>query len=213
MVGEGVLHECLLHPQVEEVLVIGRKPCGYSHPKIKEIIMDDFFKISKHENELQGYDACFFCSGTSILRRTEGEYRKITYDMTLAVARILAARCPDMTFCYVSGAGTDSTENGKVLWARIKGKTENDLFRLPFKQVFAFRPGYIQPTKGLRHTLWFYKTCSWLYPVWRTLFPSFVSTLREVGVAMINATLYGYDRQILEVKDINTLAKIGNHHT
>lgn len=207
MVGEGVLHECLQHPQVEEVLVIGRKPCGVSHPKLKEIIHKDFFDITGIEDQLSGYNACYFCLGVSSVGMKEPEYYKLTYTLTMNVAQALSRLNPDMVFCYISGAGTDSTEKGRSMWARVKGKTENDLMKLPFKEVYAFRPGYMHPTPGLKNTLSFYKYIGWLYPFFRKFFPNTASTLAELGQAMINVTLYGYDKKILEVKDIVALAK------
>jgi uncharacterized protein YbjT (DUF2867 family) len=207
MVGEGVLHECLLHPQVESVLVINRKPCGVVHPKLKEIIHNDFFDLSSIENQLAGYDACFFCLGVSSVGMKEPEYYKLTYTLTLHVAETLIKQDPAMAFCYISGKSTDSTEKGRMMWARVKGKTENDLFKLPFKGVYAFRPGYMHPTKGLKNTLSSYKYITWMYPFFRTFFPNYVSTLKELGLAMINSALFGYDKKVLEVKDIKTLAK------
>ena len=165
MVGEGVLHECLLHPQVEAVMVINRKPCGISHPKLKEIIHTDFFDLSGIQNQLEGYDACFFCLGVSSIGMKEPEYYRMTYTLTINVAQTLSKLNPGMTFCYISGSGTDSTEKGRQMWARVKGKTENDLMKLPFKQVFNFRPGFMYPTKGLKNTLPFYKYISWMYPI------------------------------------------------
>lgn len=206
MVGEGVLHECLLHPQVEAVLVINRKPCGVVHPKLKEIIHTDFFNLSAIESQLSGYNACFFCLGVSSIGMKKPEYYKLTYTLTLNVAQTLSRLNSDMTFCYVSGSGTDSTEKGRSMWARVKGKTENDLLKLPFKQVYNFRPGYMHPTPGLKNTLPYYKYLSWLYPVVRAVFPQFASTLAELGQAMINTVLIGYDKPILDVKDIVKLA-------
>jgi len=150
MVGEGVLHECLKHQEVEQVLVINRKPCGVAHPKLKEIIHTDFFDITPILPELSGFNACYFCLGVSSVGLPEAEYRRLTYDLTLHVAAQLAQINPSITFCYVSGAGTDSTEKGKSMWARVKGKTENDLMKLPFKKVYAFRPGYMHPTRGFK---------------------------------------------------------------
>lgn len=207
MVGEGVLHECLMHPAVETVLVINRKPCGVSHPKLKEIIVKDFFDLKSIEEKLSGYNACYFCLGVSSIGKKEEEYSRLTYDLTLNFAEILSRLNPEMTFCYVSGDGTDSTEKGKTMWARVKGKTENDLMKLPFKKVFAFRPGYMQPTKGLKNTLIYYKFGSWLYPLFKLIIPSHVSTLRQLGLAMINVTLKGYDRSVLEVRDIIRLSE------
>lgn len=207
MVGEGVLHECLQHADVERVLVVGRKPSGVTHPKISEIVHADLYDLTPVEDRLSGYNACFFCLGTTSVGKSEAEYYAVTYTLTLHVAGILSRHNPDMTFCYISGAGTDSSENGRLMWARIKGKTENDLMQLPFKRVYNFRPGYIQPTKGLRNTLSFYRYIAWLYPVFKLLFPKHVSTLRELAMAMINAALTGYEKAVLEVPDILKLAK------
>jgi hypothetical protein len=209
MVGEGVLIECLQHPQVEAVLVINRKPCGVTHPKLKEIIHKDFFDLSAIEDQLSGYNACYFCLGVSSVGMKEPEYYKVTYTLTLNVGQTLSKLNPDMTFCYISGAGTDSTEKGRSMWARVKGKTENDLAKLPFKQEFNFRPGFMKATDGQKNVISLYKYISWLYPILRRFFPGTVSTLAEVGQAMINVTLYGYDKQILEVRDIVAVAKKG----
>jgi len=207
MVGEGVLHECLLHPDVESVLVINRKPCGVKHEKLKEIIHKDFFDLSSIEDKLTGYNACYFCAGISSIGKKEDEYKHITYDLTMQVAKTLVKLNPDMTFCYVSGVGTDSTEKGRSMWARVKGKTENDLLKLPFKAAYMFRPGYIQPTKGLKNTFLVYKLGAPFYSVWKLLFPKYVCTLKELGLAMINSALYGSDKKILECKDIVQLSK------
>jgi hypothetical protein len=207
MVGEGVLHECLQHPLIEEVLIINRKPSGMQHPKLKEIIHADFSDITPIQEQLRGYDACFFCLGVSSVGMKEDEYYRLTYTLTLNFAKVLAAVNPGMTFEYVSGASTDSTEKGRSMWARVKGKTENDLAKLPFKSVYNFRPGYMHPTPGLKNTNKYYKYITWLYPIIRIISPNSVSKLSEMGQAMINAALYGYDKQILEVKDINALAK------
>lgn len=207
MVGEGVLHECLLHPDVEEVLVIGRRSARVIHPKLKEIIHSDFYDLSDVKDQLKGYNACYFCLGVSSVGMKEKEYHRVTYDLTMHMATILAGQNPEMTFCYVSGSGTDSTEHGKLMWARVKGQTENDLMRLPFKAAYMFRPGFMKPTKGLKNTLKGYRFLAWLYPVVRPLFPNFVSTLKEVGLAMIHVTIRGYDKPILELKDIVKLAQ------
>lgn len=207
MVGEGVLHECLQSPDVEAVLIINRKPSGMSHPKLKEIIHANFFDLSPIQAQLGGYNACYFCLGVSSVGMKEEEYTQMTYTLTLHVAETLSKLNPDMTFCYVSGSATDSTEKGRSMWARVKGKTENDLMKLPFKAVYNFRPGYMHPTPGLKNTLPYYKYLSWMYPVVRKVFPNFVSTLAELGQAMLNVTLRGYSRPILEVKDIVATAK------
>ena len=210
MVGEGVLHECLQHPEVEAVLIINRKPSGVVHPKLKEIIHQDFFDITTIEDQLKGYNACYFCLGVSSVGMKEPEYYKLTYTLTMNVAQTLSRLNPDMTFCYVSGASTDSTEKGRQMWARVKGKTENDLAKLPFKQEFNFRPGFMLASKGAKNLLPYYKYIAWMYPFFRRFFPSLVCTLAEVGQAMINVTLYGYEKQILEVKDIVEAAKKGS---
>ncbi|HVV55680.1 MAG TPA: hypothetical protein VHC47_10165 [Mucilaginibacter sp.] len=207
MVGEGVLHECLLHPMVAEVLIVNRRPLGLDHPKLKEIIHKDFFDISPIETQLKDYDACFFCLGVSSVGMKEPDYYKLTYTLTLGFAGTLVRLNPDMTFEYISGASTDSTEKGRMMWARVKGKTENDLVKLPFKREYNFRPGYMHPTPGLKNTNKYYKYITWLYPILKRITPNSISTLSDMGKAMINAALYGYDKQILEVKDINLLAK------
>lgn len=206
MVGEGVLHECLQHPDVEHVLVINRKPCGYQHPKLRELIHADFSDFSSLEPELSPYNAAFLCMGVSSIGKNEALYRHITYDCTMALARPLARLNPGMTVTYVSGAGTDSSEQGRSMWARVKGKTENDLMSLPFKHAFAFRPAFILPTPGLTRTYRAYKVLAPLYPLLKLLMPRFVCTMRELGLAMINAALKGYDRRVVEVEDIKTLA-------
>lgn len=207
MVGEGVLHECLQHPMVEEVLIINRRPSGVSHPKLKELIHADFYDISPIEDQLEGYNACFFCLGVSSVGMKEPDYYRLTYTLTLGFATILARLNPGMTFEYISGASTDSTEKGRLMWARVKGKTENDLAKLPFKKEYNFRPGYLHPTPGMKNTNKYYKYITWLYPIVRFIAPKTVSRLSELGLAMINAAVYGYDKQILEVSDINLLAE------
>jgi uncharacterized protein YbjT (DUF2867 family) len=207
MVGEGVLHEALLHPDVEKVLVINRRTCGMTNPKLTEILHTDFLYLSPIENQMKGYNACFFCLGVSSVGINEEKYFSLTYTLTMNTAEILSNQNPEMTFCYISGAGTDSTENGRLNWARVKGKTENDLMKLPFKKVFAFRPGLLQPTKGLKNVHRFYGVFVLLYPVFRFLMPKYVTTLKELGQAMINSVLLGYDKSVIEVKDIILLSK------
>jgi len=206
MVGEGVLHECLLHPQIDEVLVINRKPCGMQHPKLKEIIHPDFFNLSPIKNQLAGYDACLFCLGVSSVGMKEPEYFKLTYTLTMHVASILSEVNQHMTFCYISGAATDSTEKGRMMWARVKGKTENDLQKLPFKKVYNFRPSMLEPTKGLKNTLSLYKYFGWIAPIIRYLAPNQISTLKQLGQAMIKTVLNGYQKNTIEVKDIKIIA-------
>jgi uncharacterized protein YbjT (DUF2867 family) len=207
MVGEGVLFEALSHPDVERVLVIVRRPSGMSHPKLKEIVHGDFYDLSAIENELVGYNACFFCLGVSSIGMKEEDYRHVTYDLTMSVAKTLSKLNPDMTFCYISGKGTDSSEQGRLMWARVKGKTENDLMKMPFKGVYAFRPGMLRATEGQKNTLKYYKYFAWLYPLLRFLYPSGVSTLKELGRAMIYVSMHGFDKPVLDVKDIVTVGK------
>lgn len=207
MVGEGVLHECLNNINVSEVLVINRKPCGVHHPKLKEIIHSNFYDFSKIKKELDGYNAAFLCLGVTSVGKKEEEYTKLTHTLTMHLAETLASVNKDMTVCYVSGTGTDSTEKGKTMWARVKGKTENDLMNLPFTKVFPFRPGFIKPTKGLKNAHKFYKFVNWLYPLGRLIYPKAFCTLSEVGKAMINSVYLDEDRKVIEGKDIIELAK------
>lgn len=207
MVGEGVLHECLLDPSVEQVLVINRKPGGVSHPKLKEIIHTDFSNLSPISDQLEHYNACFFCLGVSSVGMKESDYYRLTFTLTLHVAQTLLGLNSDMTFCYVSGVGTDSTGAGNSMWARVKGKTENALINLPFKGAYMFRAGYIQPIKGLKNTKKYYAFIARVYPVWQMLFPGYVCTLQEVGQAMIKAVINGYEKPVLNVKDIIRLAR------
>jgi len=206
MVGEGVLHEALNHPDVESVLVIGRKPCNVKHQKLREIIHSDFFSYATLERELKNYNACYFCLGVTSIGKSESDYTRITYTLTMAAARVLARLNPGMTFCYVSGAGTDSTEKGKIMWARVKGKTENDIAKLPFKAAYAFRPGYIKPMRGLKNAYKISIVLGWFYPVLHALFSKHVCTLRDLGRAMLRVTEAGYPKKILENVDIAAAA-------
>ena len=207
MVGEGVLLECLNNIEVDEVLVIGRKACGIHHSKLKEILHQDFFDLSPIAHQLIGYNACYFCLGVSSIGMKEPEYFALTHTLAMNVGKVLSQNNPDMVFCYISGAATDSSEKGSSMWARVKGKTENDLMKLPFKKVYNFRPGFLKPTEGMRNTLSYYKYIGWIYKPIRTIFPQFVCTLKELGTAMIRASIQGYSKSILEVKDIVALAK------
>ncbi len=206
MVGEGVLHECLQSNDVEQVLIINRKPSGITHPKLKEIVHGNFFDLSAVAEQLRGYNACYFCLGVSSVGMKEPEYTRMTYDLTMHFAQTVAERNTDMVFCYVSGANTDSTEKGRSMWARVKGKTENDLMKL-FKKAYMFRPGYMHPTPGLKNTISFYKYITWMYPLLKNVFPNAMSTLADLGLAMLHVTTKGYSKQILEVKDIKEAAK------
>jgi uncharacterized protein YbjT (DUF2867 family) len=207
MVGEGVLLECLEHPAVERVLLVNRKSYAATHPKLRECIVPDFLQLESVSDQLTGYDACFYCAGVSSAGMSEGDYTRVTYNVTLHFAQALAALNPQMVFDYVSGAYTDSSEQGRVMWARVKGRTENALTRCGFKHVYNFRPGFMKPTPGQKNIKWYFKPFGALYPLVRLLLPNQVSTLRDVGLAMINSVLVGYPKQILEIKDINALAK------
>jgi uncharacterized protein YbjT (DUF2867 family) len=206
MVGEGVLLECLKHPDVEQVLVINRKPGGASHPKLREIIHADFFNLAPIEPQLAGYNACFFCLGVSSVGMDADDYKRLTYDLTLSVGQVLARSNPDMTFCYVTGAGTDSSEQGRVAWARVKGATENALMRL-FKHAYMFRPAMMKASPGQKNLKIYYRLFAWVYPIGHALLPAHFCTLQELGRAMINAASKGYPKQILGVKDIVELAR------
>jgi len=206
MVGEGVLLECLENPNVEEVLVINRKPLGRSHSKLKEIVHKDFFNLGPIATQLAGYNACFFCLGISSVGISKDEYKRITYDLTLHAGQVLSRQNPAMTFCYVTGAGTDSSEKGRIAWARVKGATENALLKL-FPNGYMFRPGIMKATSGQQNLKTLYRRLAWLYPVVHALWPAGSCTLREVGQAMINVALKGYPRHIMEVKDIVIAAR------
>jgi uncharacterized protein YbjT (DUF2867 family) len=211
MVGQGVLRECLRDPDVERILCIGRSPIGQQHTKLREIIHENLLDLSSLETELTGYDACFFCLGISSAGMGEANYMRITYDITLAVARTLSKHSPAMVFIYVSGTGTDSTEQGRTMWARVKGKTENALLQMPFKAAYMFRPGFIQPLHGIKSKTplyrYMYTLTSPLHPVLKALFPRWVTTTEQVGRAMLNAVKHGTTKRYLENQDINQLAQ------
>jgi uncharacterized protein YbjT (DUF2867 family) len=209
MVGQGVLRECLLDPDVDRVLSIVRALTGQSTAKLRELVHKDFFDFSAIEGELTGYDACFFCLGVSSAGMKEADYRHVTYDITLAAARVLARLNPAMTFIYVSGLGTDSSERGRTMWARVKGKTENDLLRLPFKAAYMFRPGGIVPLHGVKSKTRIYQTFLTIFgplmPLLYRWFPQYVTTTEQVGRAMLKVAKLGAPRAILETADINKL--------
>lgn len=208
MVGEGVLHECLHSDLVSEVLVVNRKPCGYTHNKLRELILPDFFNIESIKAEFSAYNCCLFCLGVSSVGMNEADYTKMTYDLTLNFAKVLAEVNKDMTFSYISGAGTDSTEKGRMMWARVKGKTENDLKKLGFRKVYNFKPGMLKPTPGLKNTLKYYKYVGWLYPVLKLIAPGTASTLAELGQSMIRCSYYHYGSDTLEVRQIIETSKL-----
>ncbi len=211
MVGKGVLLECTDHNSVNEVLAIGRNPVDMKHAKLNELIHKDFSDFSETAFDLKGYDACFFCMGVSSVGLKESEYHHLTYDLTLGLARELVKLNPLMTFNYVSGVGTDSTEKGRTMWARVKGKTENDLLKLGFKQAFMFRPGVIIPLRGIKSRTkayqFMYDYFMWGVKLMKFFSPNSVVSTTELGKAMINTVLKGYPENILHPKDILQLSR------
>jgi len=210
MVGKGVLLESIDHKDISEVLVIGRNPVGIEHPKLKELIHEDFSDFSEVKDQLTGYDACFFCMGISAGGLKEEQYKQITYDFTLSLAKTLCELNHYLTFNYVSGEGTDSTEKGRMMWARIKGKTENDLLKLGFKQAFMFRPGVIIPLRGIKSKTksyqFMYNYFMWLIKLVKVFAPNSIVNTTQIGLAMINSMLSGYDKKVLKPRDIHILA-------
>jgi uncharacterized protein YbjT (DUF2867 family) len=209
MVGQGVLLECLDLEEISLVVVVGRSPCAIDHPKVEEILHGDFMDYGQIEDRLGGLDACFFCLGVSAAGMREEDYRHVTHDFAVRAGETLVRLNPEMIFCYISGAGTDSSESGRSMWARVKGMTENRLLEIPFKAAYMFRPGYIQPMKGVRSKTRLYQSLysvmAPLYPVWKTLFPNLVTTTEKVGLAMIRVVAEGFPKQVLETRDINRL--------
>jgi hypothetical protein len=206
MVGEGVLLVCLDNPGVSNVLIINRKPLGINHPKLKEIIHEDFNDLTPVAEQLAGYDACFFCLGISSMGVKIDKYRKVTYDLTMHFGETVSRLNPGMVFIYVAGAGTDSTEKGKVEWARIKGKTENDLRKLSFRKVYGYRPGFIKPLKGQKKAHSFYTYINWFFPIGRKLSGDYFNTMEELGLSMIRLVRYDYPQDTVYGKDIAILA-------
>jgi uncharacterized protein YbjT (DUF2867 family) len=206
MVGQGVLRECLLDNSIEYVVTVGRSATGQHDPKLKDIVCKDLFDITSIESELTGFDACFFCLGVSSFRMSEADYARLTYDLTFGIARILSRQNPGMTFGYVSGAGTDTTERGSSMWARVKGRTENALQRMPFKAAYMFRPGMIQPMDGIRSKTAVYQAvisaARPLFPVLRRAFPNAITTTQQLGRAMIAVAKEGGPSRTLEPRDI-----------
>ena len=209
MVGQGVLRECLLDPAVRRVVAVGRSASGQAHPKLSDVLVPDLMDLSSAEARLTGFDACFFCVGVTSAGLGEAEYTRLTYDLTLAVARTVARLNPGLTFLFVSGLGADGSERGRVMWARVKGRTENALLRLPLGAAYMFRPGYIQPLHGIRsRTRWyrlFYAAMAPLYPLLRAGFPGAVTTTEQLGRAMVAVARRGYGKPILDSRDINRL--------
>ena len=210
MVGAGALAECLADDRVRSVVALTRSPLNRTHPKLREVRRDDFFHFNDCRAEFAACDACFFCLGVSSIGMDEKTYTRLTYDLTLAAARALVAANPRMTFCYVSGVGTDSTERGSRMWARVKGRTENALLALPFRAAFMFRPGYIQPVGDVRsRTAWVqavYAVVAPFYPVLRRLMPNATTTTANLGRALIQVAASGYSKPVLYSADMNRLA-------
>jgi uncharacterized protein YbjT (DUF2867 family) len=209
MIGQGVLRECLLDPRVTEVRSLVRAPSGVAHPKLQEILHGDFFDYSDIEDQLMGLDACCFCLGVSSAGMSEEAYRRVTHDLTLAAATTLCRLNPGMTFSYISGAGADSTERGRIMWARVKGQIENALLRLPFKAVYLFRPGAIRPLHGItsRTPLYrlLYRLLGPFLPLLKAISPDSLTTTEQLGKAMLHASLEGAPQPVLEMRDINRL--------
>jgi len=209
MVGQGVLRECLVEPRVTQVLAVGRAPSGKHDPKLKELVLPDMFQYQAVAPQLKGYDACFFCLGVSSAGMSEADYRHVTYDLTLAAANELVKLNPGMTFVYVSGQGTDSSEQGRVMWARVKGATENALLALPFKAAYMFRPGIIRPLHGIRSKTGLYRAFYTLFGpllgLMAWLSPDSLTSTEQMGRAMINAAQHGASQRHLENRDINRL--------
>jgi len=210
MIGQGVLRECLLDPDVTSVLAVGRSSTGQQYPKLREIVQKNLFDYSAIEDRLTGLDACFFCLGVSSAGMSETDYRRVTYDLTIAAAETLARLNPNMVFVFVSGAGTDSSEKGRSMWARVKGQTENALLRMPFRAAYMFRPGAIVPLHGIKSKTRVYQLAytligpilPWLERRW----PDQITTTEKLGRAMLKAARDGAPKKILETRDIATLA-------
>jgi uncharacterized protein YbjT (DUF2867 family) len=207
LVGEGVVLVCLENPEIAEVVIVSRKPLNRQHNKLKELIVKDFSEIKNHTAELNAYDACFFCAGVSSVGETEETFTRKTYDFVVPFAETLSQINSGMTFIYVSGSRTDSTEQGKVMWARVKGRTENALLKLPFKAVYNFRPGFMRPVKGQKNVRFIYRIFDTLSPLWYLVFPNWICRMNEVGLAMIHCVSKGYPQSVLEVKDIKISAR------
>jgi uncharacterized protein YbjT (DUF2867 family) len=207
MIGEGVLLACLDNAQITEILSVSRKPTNKSHPKLKEMIVADFLSLRENEAAFQAYDACFFCAGISSVGKSEVEFTRIAHDTTLNFARAFGG-AKNKTFIYVSGTGTDSSEQGKLMWARVKGRTENELFKMPFKQAFGYRIGFVKPYKGQEHVLKLYAYLSWLFPFIETFFASAINTMEEVAKSMIYVSENGYDKNVILVKDIQKTSQL-----
>jgi len=205
MVGEGVLHVALSDPGIQQVLVLGRRPCGHTHPKLTEVLHPDLMDISPVADQLTGMDACFFCLGVSSVGKSEALYTELTHTLTLGIARELARRNADMTFFYVSGVGTDRTERGRTMWARVKGRTENDLAALPFRAFYGVHAGYLHPIAGLLHTQPYYAYVGWMYPLLARLAPQATCRLDELARSLIRIAREGHTSNVITVADMRRL--------
>ncbi len=206
MVGEGVMRQCLADPEIDKVLLAGRRSSGFSHPKIEELILPDMFNCQILTTVAADYDACLFCLGVSSVGMNEKDYTRLTYDLTIVFASVLQSANPSLIFCYVSGVATDSTEKGRSMWARVKGRTENKLISM-FSSAYMFRPGYMQPDREAKNTLKYYKFVRGLYPLLRLLFPAYVCSLADLGRAMVYCVTQGYHKNVLEVADIRLIGE------
>jgi uncharacterized protein YbjT (DUF2867 family) len=204
MVGEGVLHVALNDPSITAVTVLGRRACGYAHPKLTEILHPDLMDISPIADRLTGFDACFFCLGVSSVGKSEAEFTTLTHTLTMGIAQTLAPRNPQMAFLYISGVGTDRSEAGRVMWARVKGRTENDLAKLPFRAFYGVRAGYLHPIPGLLHTQPYYRYLGWLYPLLLRLAPNSTCSLEELAAGMLRIAKDGHPRDVIEVRALVT---------
>lgn len=207
MVGAGVLHECLNNPKITSITLLTRRSTGVVHPKVKEVLLPDLFAFTGNEPGLNHADACFYCLGATSIGKSEEEYTKLTYDLTLKIAKPLLKLNPDITFCYVSAKGADNSEKGKTMWARVKGRTENDLAKMGFRQFFIFRPFMLTPIKELRNAHGYHYYISWLFPLGRIVYPEAFCTLRELSLAMIRVGYQGYIKRIITPTDMVKLSR------
>lgn len=207
MVGEGVLQVCLDSPHIDQVVALNRKTVGFSHPKLTEILLPDFHELKTVERQLTGLDACYHCMGVSSLGIDEASYRDITYTLSVLLGETVSRLNPGSVFCYLSGAGTDATETSRMGWARLKGRTENELARMPFRSMYRYRPGFIKPLPGAKHVQAFYKYVDWFFPIGKALMPDSFSTIEEIGRSMIQVTLKPEPSLILAGKDIRRIAQ------
>lgn len=208
MVGEGVLQVCLQHPAVDKVFALNRRSVGFSHPKLTEILLPDFHQLKTVEDQLKGLDACYHCMGVSSIGADESTYKDITYTLSILLGETMSRLNPDSVFCYLSGAGTDATETSKLSWARLKGRTENELSKMPFKGFYRYRPGFIKPLPGASHVQAFYKYVNWMFPIGKALFPDGFSTIEEIGLSMIRVTLKEEEQKTLAGKEICRIANL-----